>query len=648
MKIFLNSNEENSLFNFDSKQNNQLEILNGDNALQSSINATLSIFSILKTSLGPRSMSKLIIKENGSYIISNDGATILSNIKVEHPAAVILVNIALSQDREIGDGTTSIVLLAGEMLKSLTNLYFQAKSEGKLIHQTTITTILYQLLEKVNTILDSLSVEYDNSTTDTLFKLAGVALGTKHYSYWTKNLTTITIDAIQNSIIKQYPSPNTTTVIVDIKNNIQICKLQGGNIDQSCFRKGLIITTKQIPSLKFTINKNDINSSGSGNGGESNNNNNHIKLKTIIIGYDINKHIESTQSIHGTIKSTQDMNRYYGINDSLILNFVDRLIRNKVTLVFFRYKITDFLAQLLYSNSISMVQDFNDNNENDNNSGSNKNNFDFDSIVTKLSKLTNSIPIMKYDELDFHLLQQEQQQQHQQHQQQENEYEVNSCFGTISNFEIVSKFEDDFYIYLDNSFKTSGLSCIMLRGPTKDIVDDLEIGIIDSLYLIKSSLESTPMIVYGGGSCEMAISMKLLEYSNSIPSILNNNSNNSSNNNNNEINYNQNYWKKEISKTLSECFQIIPTILVMNAYNSCSNIKSPLETIAELSTIHSKEEDCTQCSLGIDGWTGEIKDMKQMNIIEPLILKKSIITTSIEAVIALLRIDTIVSSSSFI
>ncbi|KAK5574517.1 hypothetical protein RB653_009770 [Dictyostelium firmibasis] len=637
MKNFLNGNEESSLFNFDPNQNSHLEILNGENALQSSINSALSIFSILKTSLGPRSMSKLIIKDNGQYIISNDGATILSNIKVEHPAAVILVNIALSQDREIGDGTTSIVLLAGEILKSLTKLYFKSKLEGKPIHQTTITKILYQLLEKVNTILDSISVEYDNSTTDTLFKLAGVALGTKHYSYWTKSLTSITIDAIQNSMIKQYSSTislptefnESNRMVVDIKNNIQICKLQGGNIDQSCFRKGLIIKTKQIPSLTF-INRINVDSNNN-SGGEN------IKLKTIIIGYDINKHIESTQSIHRTIKSTQEMSRYYGINDGLLLNLVDRLIRNNVNLVFFRYKVTDFLAQLLYSNNISMVQDFNDSNEN---------NIDTDTIVKRLSILTNSIPIMKYDELDFHLLQQEQLRKEQlgkEQQPQQKDFGVDSCFGTISNFEIISKFEDDFYIYLNNNFKSNRLSCIMLRGPTKDIVDDLEIGIIDSLYLIKSSLESTPMIVYGGGCCEMAISMKLLEYSNSIDLISNCNNNNE----NNMINLDQNYWKKEISKTLSECFQIIPSILVMNAYNSCSNIKSPLETIAELSTLHSKDKG-TKCSLGIDGWTGEIKNMKQMNIIEPLILKKSIIVSSIEAVIALLRIDTIVSSSSFI
>ncbi|EGC37843.1 hypothetical protein DICPUDRAFT_29612 [Dictyostelium purpureum] len=599
--------------------NSKIVLLNGEQALQSSINASLSIFSILKTSLGPRSMSKLILKPNGQYIISNDGATILNNIKVQHPAASVLVNIALSQDREVGDGTTSVVLLAGEILKSITELYIRSKEEKNPIHQTTITTILYQILNEVLKILDSVSIEYPSSSTkEILFKMAGVALGTKHYSYWTKNLTNITIDAIQNSIDTTLDNSNNNSNCsnnnnnsnnIDIKNNIQICKLQGGNINQSSFYKGLVMTSKVTPVFRNL----DIS-------------NNNISIKTIVIGYDINKHLKNIQSKYTTIKSTAEMEDYYKIDSNFIVSFIDRLVKNQVNLVFFKFKIPDYLSQLLYSNHISVVQDFY------NNSGISYNN---DSFVYKLSKLTNSIPIMKYDELDFHLLQQ-QQQQNQSQKDKEKDDDVGGasdygCIGTITKLSILSKFEDEFYIYLDNNNFKHKLSCIIIKGPTKDILDDLEIGIVDSLHLVKSSLESKPMIVYGGGACEMSISSKLLAYSNSI--------------NPNESTLH--YWKKEISKTISESFQIIPSILVMNSYNT-SNTKQPLEIIAQLLSSHHSFYNGNDgvCSLGIDGWTGEIKDMREMNIIEPLILKKSIIITSIEACITLLRIDTIVTSST--
>ncbi|XP_061171318.1 T-complex protein 1 subunit eta-like [Saccostrea echinata] len=83
----------------------------------SNINACQSIADAVRTTLGPRGMDKLIISEQGKSIISNDGATILKNLDIVHPAAKTLVDIARSQDAEVGDGTTSVVLLAGEFLK---------------------------------------------------------------------------------------------------------------------------------------------------------------------------------------------------------------------------------------------------------------------------------------------------------------------------------------------------------------------------------------------------------------------------------------------------------------------------------------------------------------------------------------------------
>uniref|UniRef100_A0A8W8IMT1 T-complex protein 1 subunit eta n=4 Tax=Magallana gigas TaxID=29159 RepID=A0A8W8IMT1_MAGGI len=83
----------------------------------SNINACQSVADAVRTTLGPRGMDKLIINDQGKSIISNDGATILKNLDIVHPAAKTLVDIAKSQDAEVGDGTTSVVLLAGEFLK---------------------------------------------------------------------------------------------------------------------------------------------------------------------------------------------------------------------------------------------------------------------------------------------------------------------------------------------------------------------------------------------------------------------------------------------------------------------------------------------------------------------------------------------------
>lgn len=82
--------------------------------------AAAAIANIVKTSLGPVGLDKMIVDEEGEVMITNDGATILKQLDVEHPAAKILVDLAGLQDREVGDGTTSVVLIAAELLKVFT------------------------------------------------------------------------------------------------------------------------------------------------------------------------------------------------------------------------------------------------------------------------------------------------------------------------------------------------------------------------------------------------------------------------------------------------------------------------------------------------------------------------------------------------
>ena len=79
--------------------------------------AALAIANIVKTSFGPVGLDKMIVDQEGEIMITNDGATILKQLDVEHPAAKILVDLAVLQDREVGDGTTTVVLLAAELLK---------------------------------------------------------------------------------------------------------------------------------------------------------------------------------------------------------------------------------------------------------------------------------------------------------------------------------------------------------------------------------------------------------------------------------------------------------------------------------------------------------------------------------------------------
>ena len=101
----------------------------------------------MKTTLGPKGMDKMMVSDLGDIVITNDGATILEEMNVEHPVAKIMVDIAKTQDKEVGDGTTTVVVLAGELLKGAGELLEQG------IHPTTIINGYKMAADKAKEIL---------------------------------------------------------------------------------------------------------------------------------------------------------------------------------------------------------------------------------------------------------------------------------------------------------------------------------------------------------------------------------------------------------------------------------------------------------------------------------------------------------------
>jgi T-complex protein 1 subunit eta len=89
----------------------------GRGQIVTNINATSAVVEILKTTLGPRGMDKMIQTPNKGHIVTNDGATVIALLDVVHPAARLLCDTAQAQDMEVGDGTTSVILISGEILK---------------------------------------------------------------------------------------------------------------------------------------------------------------------------------------------------------------------------------------------------------------------------------------------------------------------------------------------------------------------------------------------------------------------------------------------------------------------------------------------------------------------------------------------------
>ena len=190
----------------------------GNQAQRNNITAAKAIAEIVRTSLGPRGMDKMLVNNLGDVTITNDGATILKEIDVQHPAAKMMVEISKATDNEVGDGTTSTVVLAGSLLSKAEELI------AKDVHPTVIVDGYRMASEKAIEILKNGSTKVDPTDRQILGKIARTSMASKLVSVNAEPLSKIVVDAVVE--VSEKASDNNLKVDVD---NIKVEKKAGGS-----------------------------------------------------------------------------------------------------------------------------------------------------------------------------------------------------------------------------------------------------------------------------------------------------------------------------------------------------------------------------------------------------------------------------------
>lgn len=222
--------------NFDQKTFNTNE--KPKDVRKNNIMAAKTLADIIRTSLGPRGMDKMIRNSRGEVTITNDGATILKQMQVMHPTAKMLVEISKAQDIEAGDGTTSVVVFAGALLSAAQGLL------DKNIHPTVITDGYQYAMEECQKILCEIEKPISLNDREELIRNAITSLSSKVVSNYSSVLAPIAVD----SVLKLVKDTDTN---IDLR-DIRVSKKLGGTIDDSEICEGLVFTNYKASGSSTT------------------------------------------------------------------------------------------------------------------------------------------------------------------------------------------------------------------------------------------------------------------------------------------------------------------------------------------------------------------------------------------------------------
>ena len=206
-------------------------------AQRNNITAGKLVSEMVKSSLGPRGMDKMLVDTVGDVTITNDGATILKEIDVEHPAAKIMVEITKSVDNEVGDGTTSVVVLAGSLLEKAEELL------NKKIHPTVIVEGYRKSAEKANELLKEIADKVDPTDKEYLKKIATTSMSSKLISTNSPELSDVVMNAVLS--ILEVTDEYNKKFKIDI-DNIKIEKKPGGSIKDTKLVNGIVLDKEVV------------------------------------------------------------------------------------------------------------------------------------------------------------------------------------------------------------------------------------------------------------------------------------------------------------------------------------------------------------------------------------------------------------------
>lgn len=507
----------------------------GKKVQMGNINAGKTIGDVVRTCLGPKAMLKMLMDPMGGIVMTNDGNAILREITVQHPAAKTMIEIARTQDEEVGDGTTSVIVLAAEVL-GVSQQFLDDK-----MHPTVIINAYRQALEDAVTMLEEkVAFDVDINNEAEMIKVIQSCIGTKFISRWADLACQIALRAVKTVVMEQDAE-------IDTKRYAKIEKIPGGTIEESRVLDGVMFNKDVThPKMKRRIE------------------NPKILLLDCNLEY---KKGESQTNIE--IMKEDDFSKILEMEEAYIKKICDEIIKFSPDLVITEKGVSDLAQHFLSKAGISVIRRLR---KTDN---------------LRVARACGATIVNRTDEI------------------------TEDDLGTGAGLFEIRKIGDEYFTFIEQC-KNPKACTILLRGASKDILNEVERNLQDAIHVARN-IFLKPKLVPGGGAVEMEVAHLLSEKSKSLKGVI--------------------QWPY---RSLASALEVIPRTLAQN----CG-----ANTVRTLTTLRAKHAEGDNASCGINGLSGKIEDMKALGIFEPLAVKLQTYKTAVETAILLLRIDDIVSGS---
>jgi len=291
-----------------------------ETAQENNILAGRAIAEAVKTTLGPKGMDKMLVNSMGDIIITNDGATILKEIDVEHPAAKMVIEVSESQDQECGDGTTTVVVLTGELLKQAQDLI------DKKIHPTIINKGYSIASKEAIKKLNEIAVDVNGKgTRDILYNIAMTSMASKGASSDKEHLANLIVDALLQ--IKNEDGK------VDL-DDIHLVKVDGASINNTELVNGMIISKERSDESMPSEIKG---------------------AKVLLLNYELDTKKTSVES-KINISSPDQLQKYLDQEEGMLKDMVDKVYKSGANVVFCQKGIDEVVLGMLARKGIYAIR----------------------------------------------------------------------------------------------------------------------------------------------------------------------------------------------------------------------------------------------------------------------------------------------------